>query len=150
MVDAVLVIESAIKGGALITADLAQGYNRDVLAVPGKVGQSYSVGCNQLIRNHQAALVTSGTEVAQTLLWPSPEEQRKKKDTQAQLFAVMTPEEEKLVKTLLPHESLHVDILSEQTGITIARLNGIMLTLELKGMVKSLPGSRFSCNVYGI
>lgn len=150
MVDALLVIESATKGGALITADMAQGYNRDVLAVPGKVGQTYSAGCNQLIRNHQAALVTSGTELAQTLLWPSPEEQRKKKDTQTQLFAEMTPEEEKLLKTLLPHDALHVDVLSEQTGITIARLNGIMLTLELKGMVKSLPGSRFASNVSGL
>ena len=145
--DAVLVIESAEKGGSLITADLAQGYNRDVLAVPGKAGDTYSRGCNQLIRNHQAALVTSGKEVAETLMWVLPEQNKKKEVLQAALFADLNKEEEALMQALGTGDALHVDYLSEKTGFTTPKVNGMLLTLELKGIVKGLPGSRFTANV---
>jgi DNA processing protein len=141
--DAVWVVEAMEKGGALITARLANDYFRDVFALPGNFAQATSAGCNQLISNHQAALVSSGKEIAQALGWetdisgsgksasslPSPENMGEK---------------ESQVWSIVREQDIHLDELSWRTGIGVNKLASILLEMEFSGFVKSLPGKKYS------
>ncbi len=138
MVDAVVVVEAAENGGALITAELANGYNRDVFAFPGRVNDAGSAGCHQLIRQNKAALLTSADELLEALNWLP--DQKEIPVRQTQLFAELQPEEQQLLDMLSLAEQLSVDQMCTQGNFTLSRLATVLLALEFKGLVRSLPG----------
>jgi DNA processing protein len=140
MVDAVVVIESSEKGGSLITARLANDYNRDVFALPGKVTDRQSSGCNALIKNNQAILLHTPEEIAITLGWKRIAEQPK--IIQKQLFADLNPEEERIMH-VLQNGQQSIDDLSVEAGMAMSRLSTQLLMLEMKGLVKQLPGKQY-------
>lgn len=137
MSTATVVIESAAKGGALVTADIANSYNRDVFAVPGKTTDVYSRGCNNLIKNHKAALITSGEDLVTQLGWQK--NQQKAKTIQPQLFVDLQGEEKQLFD-LLELNSIHMDELARNSGIPIYKVSNLIFQLEMKGLIQVLPG----------
>ncbi|NJB81429.1 DNA-processing protein DprA [Wenyingzhuangia aestuarii] len=138
MSQATIVVESAAKGGALVTADIANSYNKDVFAVPGRTTDPYSKGCNNLIKQHKAALITSGEDLIEQLGWSSKIESSPK-IVQPQLF-VDVEGEEKTVYDMLEISSLYMDEISRISGIPIYKIANIVFQLEMKGLVQVLPG----------
>lgn len=137
MSDVTVVIESSISGGALITAHMASGYNREVAAYPGRVNDSRSAGCNELIRTNVAALITTPQELVEMMNWDN---EAKPKAIQKQLFINFTADEQKVVDLLQGRDSVHADELYHQTGIGSSLLAATLLQLEMQNIVKSLPG----------
>ena len=140
LADCTVVIESAEKGGALITANLAQGYNRDVFALPGRVTDNYSKGCNRLIYNNTATMITSADDLATAMRWEKTQSENK----EISLFPVFTDEEEKIMTLLCKSESVHINALCASTGIQISRLMSLLVELEYKGCINALPGCNYS------
>ena len=140
MSDGTLVVESASHGGALITARLAREYGRDVLAFPGRTTDEYSQGCNALIRSHGAALVTSAADVAEALRWQTAAPD---KPVQRELFPALTTEETRLRDLLRGTEGKHTDRLAVEANLPVYRLTTLLFELEMKGLVKALPGGRY-------
>lgn len=137
MADAVLVIETATKGGSIITARIAHSYNRDVFAVPGSVFDTYSSGCHELIRKNMAALVTSGNDLIEMMGW----DHEPVKMVQRELFTELSADEELIVDMIRQKESVSIDDINLNcTAFSPSRVAGILLGLELKGLVKCLPG----------
>ena len=137
MADAVLVVESQRRGGSMITADLGFGYGRDVFAIPGRPGDKQSEGCNFLIRQSKAALVESATDIKYLMNWV---EKPKPKEIQKQLFVQLSPEEEKIIEVLKQPQKLPLDQLCLTAGITVSQASVPLLTLELNGLIRTLPG----------
>lgn len=133
-----IVIEAAQKGGALITAELANDYNRDVFALPGRVGDYFSVGCNNLIKQNKAILLSSPSDLIAYLGWDEPQKQ----SIQKSLFVETTIEEDIIINSLLKKD-LELDELSIITDIPVYKVVTILLSLELKGLVIPLPGKIF-------
>ena len=141
--DAVIVVEAAKKGGALITGNIAFGYDRLVFAVPGDLKSSLSEGCNNLIKQLKAGIYTSFNDVSEALNWDveKPERVQEKSETS------LSPEEEAVVKTLLTNgRQMHLDQLSWQSQIPLSQLAGVLLQLEFSGRVKPLPGKEYRLN----
>ncbi len=141
--DATIVVESGLRGGALITADMASGYHRDVFAVPGRTGDPYSRGCNYLIKTNQAALLEGVEDLEYLLGWE--EESPKKQVVQTSLFVELA-EEEKILADLLRDQSLTIDELSRAAGMPVSRVSPLLLNLEFKGVVHCLPGKIYRLN----
>ncbi len=140
--DATLVVESGIKGGALITADIASSYNRDVLAIPGFPGVDTSAGCNYLIKKNIAALVESVDDLIAALGWECVKSE--KGAVQRTLFPNFnTKEEQSLFELLVQEGELSSSVLSVKSGIPVSKVNAIMLAFEFDGWVKPLPGNTF-------
>jgi DNA processing protein len=140
--DAVVVVESAAKGGALITAGIAASYSRDVLAFPGRVTDESSKGCNKLIKTNIAAMVESIDDLEYVLGWESSTTAGQ--PAQGSLFAVPLTAEEKTVMDILRVEKeINLNVLVVKTGIPVGRLSATLLDLEFKGLVKSRPGGVF-------
>jgi DNA processing protein len=137
--DATLVVESGMKGGALITADLAISYNRDVFAIPGRANDSMSEGCNNLIKENKAALVTGFTDIENFLGWDRKD--KASEPRQSRLFVELTIEEQKIVEELKKEERLSPDILSLRTGMQVSKISAILLNMEFKTLVRVLPGN---------
>ncbi len=142
MSDATIVVESAHHGGALITARIAQDYGRDVLAFPGAVGATYSEGCNNLIRDNKAGLITSAKDFAMAVGW-TPELQYNKMPLERQLFPELSPEEEVIIELLKQTNDLQLNIISIKTNIPIGQLTALLFQLEMKGVVKPLAGGSY-------
>jgi DNA processing protein len=141
MADATIVVETDSKGGSMITAELANNYNRDVFAFPGKTTDQKSRGCNHLIRTHKAGLITSGSDVLEIMGWlPQP---AKKKKVQRQLFVEMTMEEKIIAELLNLNETLPIDELYLQSQLSTSTVAAALLNLELQGIVQSLPGKMY-------
>lgn len=140
MSDAVVVIESDIRGGALITAELANSYNRDVFAVPGKLGETYSRGCNFLIKTNKAALVQSAKDIAYIMGW---DDRKTKQRLQTELFVQLSDEEKTLMSILIEHKILSIDKLVIHSGITPSKVAAGLLNLEFNGLVQTLPGKQY-------
>ena len=145
MSDATIVVESAVKGGALITARIAQDYGRDVMAFPGPVGAPYSEGCNNLIRDSRAALICSADDFVANMGWPTERlrAQVEANGIERQLFPDLTPEEQAVVDLLQTSNDLQLNILSVKTNIPVSRLTALLFQLEMKGIVKPLAGGSF-------
>ena len=145
MSDACIVVESAAHGGSLITADISRGYNRDVFAFPGRVGDLASEGCNGLIRDNCAALLTNAEAFVKAMGWETDTQLEKARQDgiERKIFAEMTPEEETVVQILLRNNDLHLTMLAVQTGIPVNKLTGILFEMEMKGMVKTLAGGMY-------
>jgi len=140
MAHATVIVEAAKKGGALITAEVANGYNRDVFAFPGNIGQTYSEGCNNLIRSNKAHLLTSIEDIEYVMNWEATDQED---DDKLDLDA-LDKEELNIVRHLSDHkQGVLIDNLSWQTQVPVNQLASILLNLEFKGFVNSLPGKRF-------
>lgn len=140
MADATLVVESADHGGALVTARLAQEYNRDVFAFPGRIADCYSAGCNALIARNTAALVTSATDLCEKLGW---QESRPKTLIQRELFPELAPDEAAIIETLEGDTGEAVDRIAVLTNIPVYRVTAILFDLEMRGIVCAMAGGRF-------
>ena len=143
--DAVIVIESKSKGGGLITADIAQSYNRAVFAYPGAVGMSCSEGCNNLIRDNVAALISNADDFVRAMGWQDETKRREalSDGIERNLFPDLSPEESSIVKQLQRTNDLQLNILSVKTGIPIGHLTALLFQLEMKGVVKPLAGGMY-------
>jgi DNA processing protein len=139
MSDAVVVIESGEKGGSLITAELANGYNKDVFALPGKITDNKSAGCNFLIRNNKAMLLTDAEEIIEIMGWEE-KSQKSKTKTQKELFIELSKEEKIIVDILREKETLSIDEINFRSSLTSSAVAAAILNLELQGVVSSLPG----------
>ncbi len=137
---ATLVIESAAKGGSLITAELASDYNRDVLALPGRATDSRSAGCNTLIREQKAALVTSAEDILSLLSWSSTAEAQ----SQTLAFEPDNWPDTPVAKLLLHAQSISVDELTRETGLSINDVSAQLFDMELDGLIRSLPGGMYT------
>lgn len=144
MCDALIVVEAADKGGALITAEIANSYNRDVLAVPGSLGQTYSEGCNKLIRNNKATIYTSIKDLEYLMNWSTEETTLKKQKKELDLNAYSA--DEQLVLGILQEKNspMMIDELTIKTALSPSALASLLLTLEFSNVVKSLPGKQFA------
>lgn len=140
MSEATIVIESADRGGSLITANMANDYNRDVFAVPGRTSDKYSQGCNNLIKTQKANLLTSAADVVYILNWDI---EKKVKPVQKQLFVMLDDDEQKVYDYLLKTGKELMDIIALQCDFPIYKISGILLNMELKGVVRPLPGKLF-------
>jgi DNA processing protein len=142
MADATIVVESAGKGGALITAGLATDYHRDCFAFPGRVGDPFSLGCNALVRDNKAALILSAEDFVKAMSWDlSLTHKQAPQAIQRQLFLDLSPEEEALVAALRPHrDGLQINLLVVEADIPINRASALLFELEMKGVVKALAG----------
>lgn len=141
MSDATIVVESAYKGGALITARIAQEYGRDVLAFPGLVGAQYSEGCNNLIRDNKAGLITSADDFVAAVGWRSVSQ--KTAAVERELFPDLSAEEQVVVGVLQQTNDLQLNVLSVRTNLPIGQLTALLFELEMKGLVKPLAGGTY-------
>jgi len=137
MADATIIIETAIRGGSMITAELANSYNRDVFALPGRINDTKSAGCNYLIQSNKAILLTDAKQLAEELGWQLPVV---KKRTQRELFIQLSEEEETIIHILKEKDSVHIDELYLQSGLSSSAVAAAILNLELQNIVLSLPG----------
>ncbi len=136
--EATVVIESAAKGGSLVTADLAAGYNREVFAVPGRVADKYSIGCNELIKQHKAHTLTKTADIPYILGW-----QKKDVQVQKQLFVELTDDEKKVYRHLKEHKKELLDIIALNINLPVHQVASLLMSMELKGIIKPLPGKQF-------
>jgi DNA processing protein len=142
--EATIVIESADRGGSLITANIANDYNRDVFAVPGRASDKFSQGCNNLIKTQKANLLTSAADLIYILNWEitSPDS-KNKKAVQKQLFITLEPEEQKVYDYLLKNGKELIDSIALNCDLPIYKISGMLLNMELKGVIRPLPGKLF-------
>ena len=143
--DACIVIESAAKGGSLITAEIAQSYDRAVFAFPGAVSMTYSEGCNNLIRDNVAALIKGADDFVKAIGWQDEarRQQALTEGIERDLFADLSQEEARIVSLLQQANDLQLNILSVKTGIPIGQLTALLFQLEMKGIVKPLAGGMY-------
>lgn len=143
--DATIVVESAAKGGSLITAEIAQSYDRAVFAFPGNVNQPFSEGCNNLIRDNGAGLISSAEDFVMAMGWQDDAIRRQAlaDGIERQLFPELSPDEQKIVSLLQQTNDLQLNILSVKTGIPINQMTALMFQLEMKGVVKPLAGGMY-------
>jgi DNA processing protein len=140
MTEATIVIESADRGGSLITANLANDYNRDVFAVPGRTTDKYSAGCNNLIKTQKANVLTSAADLIYILNWDI---ESKAKPIQKQLFVTLENDEQKVYDYLLKNGKELMDIIALRCDFPIYKISGMLLNMELKGVIRPLPGKLF-------
>ncbi len=138
MSDAVVVVEAGLTGGALITAEIANTYNRDVFAVPGRLGDPHSEGCNKLIKINKAALLQSAKDISYLLGWQDLNVQNK--PVQRQLFLNLTPDEELIINTLKEKGDLEIDTLLLETMLLPSKAASVLLNMEFEGLIRCLPG----------
>jgi DNA processing protein len=143
MADATLVIESAERGGALITADIANSYSRDVFAVPGRTTDQKSSGCNRLIRSNKAALVQNAEDICYLMGW---DQSPHKPQAQQKLFFELNDEEKKILEMLETRNEAGIDEIYLTSGMTASKVAAILLKLEFDGLIRSLPGKRYIAN----
>lgn len=136
--DATLVVESGIKGGALVTADIANSYNRDVFAVPGRPEDQWSSGCNHLIRNNNASLVENARDIEAFLSW-KPEKSRQ--PVQKTLFSEMDETEKAIFELIVKDGESSIDSLCRTLELPVYKLSSILLQMEFRGILKCFPGN---------
>lgn len=143
--DACILIESAAHGGGLITCDISQSYNRDVFAFPGRIGDAYSEGCNNLIRNNGATLITNAADFVKDMGWQDDATLMKAKQQgiERSLFPDLSEEEQSIVNVLAKSNDLQINLISVQTGIEIGKLTALLFTLEMKGVIRTLAGGMY-------
>lgn len=149
MAEATIVVEAGQKSGALITAQYANEYNREVFAVSGGIDAPYSVGCHHLIKTHQAHLLTSATDIVDAMQWNQATPASKNILDFLDRFPALTEAERGILATLGKlRKEVHIDELSYQAQIPLNRLSATLLQLELKKIVKVLPGKKFRLAAY--
>ena len=142
LADATVVVESANKGGSLITAEIAFSYERDIFAFPGKVNDMYSQGCNRLIRQNIAGLITSADDLVMALCW---DKQLKPKEAakQTQLFFAENDDNSRIMAILQEKKEIHINELAIKMDMPVYQLSTLLFELEMDGYIKAVPGSRY-------
>lgn len=140
MSDATIVIETAIKGGSMITAELANNYNRDVFALPGKITDAKSSGCNYLIQNNKAVLFTDAKELLESLGWQSKKANKKQ---QKELFIELSEDEKIIIHILKEKELTHIDEINIKSNLSSSSVAAAILNLELQNVITGLPGKLY-------
>lgn len=138
--DATIVIESQIKGGSMITANLANDYNRDVFTFPGDVDRMYSKGCNHLIAEQKAHLIQDASGFLKLMNW----QKIVKKPIQSRLTFDLSLDEQKIYDVLLSIELSHIDVIAVKSGFKLSALSFLLMEMELNGVIKAFPGNRYS------
>lgn len=141
--DVLIVVEAANKGGALITAEIANSYNKDVFAVPGNLGQKYSEGCNNLIRDHKAGIITCIADLEKQMNWDMPQGAKQLRLEFNQIDA-LSKEEIKIIDLLKTNHLLMIDELAWKAEMPTHQLASVLLQLEFEGLIKALPGKKFT------
>lgn len=141
--DAIVVVEAAAKGGALITAEYANNYHREVFAVPGGLSQAFSQGCNKLIRENKAQIYTRPQDIIEALNWDQPTDRITRKQQAPALPIDFTNEESQIMALLRQQTDMHVDDLSWKSQIPMGKLAALLLSLEFQGFVRTLPGKKY-------
>jgi DNA processing protein len=136
--DCTLVTETAVKGGSMITADLANGYHKEVFALPGRITDFKSAGCNWLIKNHQATLLEDAGDLVKMMGWEEKTAPAQK--IQGDLFISLPEVEQRIVDLLKEREQMHIDVINATTGFPNSRNAGALLELEMKDLICSMPG----------
>jgi DNA processing protein len=142
MADALIVVEAAAKGGALITAEIANSYNKDIFAVPGNIGSNFSEGCNRLIQSHKASIFTTVPDMVLMMNWE--ENRSSHKQVPALDVSSLSEEERQVINLLQQHKEMQMDELSWKSQIPVSLLASLLLGLELQGLVKAMPGKKFA------
>jgi DNA processing protein len=143
MADAVVVVESGSKGGSLITADIANSYNKDVLAYPGRATDPCSKGCNQLIRSHKANLITCGQDLVEFMNWVEDLPPRSK--VKASFDVCLSAEDHAILSIINTHDPCPIDLITNMSGLNPGLVAAHLLSLEMAGLITNLPGK-----LYGI
>jgi DNA processing protein len=143
MSDATIIIETGIKGGSMITAELANNYNKDVFAYPGRVNDGKSAGCNYLIKNNKAVLLTDARELIELMNWEETLRRRSGLKKQKELFIELSPEEKLIIDILKEKNSVHIDEINLKSGLSSSSIAAAILNLELQNVVLSLPGKLY-------
>ena len=138
--DCTVIVESAGSGGALVTASLAMSYNRDVMAVPGRCSDEYSAGCNKLIATNKAALITGADDLLAAMRWESASPQPQQLD----LFPELTEEEQNVVNVIRDRGEIHLNMLAEALQVPVYKLMSILVELDCKNAITTLPGCRYT------
>jgi len=136
---ATVVVESGLKGGSLVTSDIAFSYNREVFAVPGRTTDPYNMGCNELIRSNKALMVTSAKDIVNTLKWDTPAQQ----GVQQELFIDLTADEQIVYDSLLNGGKQSLDALALDCQMPIYQVSNLLFQLEIKNLIQPLPGKYF-------
>lgn len=142
LADATVVVESGARGGSLITADIANSYNRDVFAFPGRVTDEYAAGCNRLIKTNRAALIESVSDIEYLLGWDV--KNNRDEGIQKQLFVELNDDEKIIAGILKEDNELSIDIISLRAKMPVSKVSSILLGLEFNGLIKSLPGKIYA------
>lgn len=137
--DCLVVVESAEKGGAMVTARIASDYDRDVFALPGRTSDIYSAGCNSLIRRNVASLVGSADDLIDAMRWP----RRQQETAQSTLFPEISGEEQSVMDYLRERGEAQINRLSVDLDIPVGRLTGMLIEMEFKGLVLPYPGAKY-------
>lgn len=145
MSDACILIESAAHGGGMITAGIAFDYGREVFALPGRVGDHFSEGCNNAIRENKAILLTSVEDFVKTMGWEDDalRIEAQKKGIERQLFPDLSPEQQRIVDVLTKSNDLQLNQLSVKAGIPIGDITSILFQMEMMGVVKPMAGGNY-------
>lgn len=141
--DATIVVETGVKGGSMITAELANSYNKDVFAFPGKVTDSKSGGCNYLIKNNKAVLLTDAQELIDVMNWGALRQAQGKKQ-QKEIFIELSPDERIIINILKEKEASHIDEINHRSGLSSSAVAAAILNLEFQNVVFSQPGKMYS------
>ncbi len=140
MADALLVVESGLTGGSMITVTMAAGYNRDVFAIPGRIHDHKSEGCNMLIRDNKAGLVHSAGDILQHMNWTIKPAAKK---IQQEIFYAFSEDEEKIYTLLRDHGNMHIDMLMQYSAISLSAFSSALLKLEMENLIVAFPGRMF-------
>lgn len=140
MSDATVVVEAAEKGGALITANLASGYNREVFAVPGRLDDTYSAGCNNLIANNKAAILRNAGDLFFQLGWKYKTDTANAQERQQSLFATLNRDEQKMHRLLEENREMTMDDFAAKSNFPFPKIAALLTELELKNVIRCLPG----------
>lgn len=143
LAEATVVVESAAKGGGLITASIAQSYGRDVCAFPGRASDEFSVGCNNLIRTSHAQMITSAADLAEALCWDDARDAKASAPRERDLFPELSPEGLRVVDVLKGCDDMQLNMLTVKTDMPVSKLMSLLFELEMRGIVKSLSGARY-------
>ena len=138
--DCTVIVESAGSGGALVTASLAMSYNRDVMAVPGRCGDEFSVGCNKLIATNKAALITCADDLMTAMRWEGLARQPQQLD----LFPDLTKEEQAVVDVIRNQGEIHLNTLADVLHTPVYKLMSVLVELDCKKVIATLPGCRYT------
>ena len=141
--DATIVVEAGIKGGALITAEIANSYNRDVFAFPGRVNDEFSEGCNFLVRHHKAALLMSAADLAYTLGWEKDDQKPTAKTNQLIMAMDLNADERLIIEVLNQNKGIAIDELTLKMAMPVSQLTMNLLNLEMQGFIRSMPGKTY-------
>ncbi|MBU3713856.1 MAG: DNA-protecting protein DprA [Ferruginibacter sp.] len=142
--DAVIIIESGEKGGSLITAELANGYNKDVFAIPGRTNDIKSEGCNMLIKHNKASLITGAEDLIQMMNWKKIN--RTEKIKQRELFSELTTSEKTIINLFKDNKAIGIDEIHLNSGLSSSSIAGALLNLEIHGIINVLPGKMYALN----